>query len=55
MATITTSAMTREQMTAWLQARGVPEGELEDNLAEFAGKTEDEMDETYDTMCGPIA
>lgn len=47
--------MTDNEMTTWLRARGVPESELERNLAEFAGKTEDEMDAIYDAMCGPIA
>lgn len=53
--TVTTAAMTREQLAEWLTLRGVPDNELEDNLIEFAGKTEDEMDEILEATHGWIA
>jgi hypothetical protein len=43
------AAMTRENLAAWLQARGVHDGAyLDELLSEHAGKTEDEMDRIYD-------
>ncbi len=50
------AAMTREAMTAWLRERGVDDaGYLDELLARYAGKTEDEMDEIYNSMHGDMA
>lgn len=52
----TDHAMTREDLTAWLRMRGVnDEAYLAELLAQYAGKTEDEMDEIYDSMHGSMA
>lgn len=52
----TARAMTENEMVAWLRHRGVTGiGELHTALAEHLGKTEDEMDEEYDRICGRMA
>lgn len=55
LATTQPTAMTREHMTAWLRLRGVQETELDQMLTQYAGRTEDEMDELYDRQHGHIA
>ncbi len=50
-----TAAMTRDELSAWLRLRGVPDGQLATELDRYAGKTEDEMDAIYDAQHGSIA
>jgi hypothetical protein len=48
--------MTENEMVAWLRHRGVTRlGDIYIALAEHLGKTEDEMDEEYDRICGRMA
>lgn len=45
------AAMPREHMAVWLRARGVRDaGYLDELLTQYAGKTENEMDQIYDEM-----
>jgi len=48
--------MSREAMAEWLRLRGVDDATYREQLlAKYAGKTEDEMDEIYDSMHGSMA
>lgn len=51
--TITTTAMSRDELAAWLSIRGVDDGAWMDELiARYVGSTEDQMDAIYDEMHG---
>jgi hypothetical protein len=49
--------MTRPALTHWLNLRGVEQGSewMANLLDQYTGKTEDEMDATYDAMHGSTA
>ncbi len=49
------SPMARDELSAWLRLRGVPDDQLVAEVDRYAGRTEAEMDALYDAQHGSIA
>jgi hypothetical protein len=53
-----TGPMSAADMIAWFEGRGVGRSgyyTMAEAIAEFYGKSEDELERFYDEMCGPTA